>query len=209
MKAPQFREVRIADLKQAKFNPAQRTGPRAIAPLVNSIGKIGLMYPILIGKDYGIIDGHRRVAAYKELGLETIPAIIKVGDSSDEEVYADVNWTARKMSGNEALQVYLKEPKAINTFFRNRFDRMVEVLGMPRVRQMAKQGMTFQIYLIACKIAAYCSQDATSVPAIVDWLMKHQPVGMVMSAMASGQSPAPIIKACKAGRTLKFKAIVS
>lgn len=55
--------------------------------LVNSIASTGLMQPITVrsvGENYEIIDGHRRVEAYKMLGKEDIPAIIK--EASEQEI---------------------------------------------------------------------------------------------------------------------------
>lgn len=58
----------------------ERTGEEQ-AELVESIRTTGMLVPVivrplLLGK-YEIISGHRRVAACKELGIDTIPAIVK------------------------------------------------------------------------------------------------------------------------------------
>lgn len=39
-----------------------------------SIEEYGLRTPIVVGSDYTIIDGYRRVSVYKELGYDFIPA---------------------------------------------------------------------------------------------------------------------------------------
>ena len=58
----------------------ERTGEEQ-AELVESIRTTGMLVPVIVrpllrGK-YEIISGHRRVAACRELGVDTIPAIVK------------------------------------------------------------------------------------------------------------------------------------
>lgn len=57
----------------------ERTGEEQ-AELVESIRTTGMLVPVIVrpllrGK-YEIISGHRRVAACRELGVDTIPAIV-------------------------------------------------------------------------------------------------------------------------------------
>jgi hypothetical protein len=203
----QFREFRIADLKAAHYNPPSRTKDEAISGLVRSIGDIGLLYPILVTNDGTIIDGHRRVAAHKELSMETIPAIIGVGDPN--KLYASVNVTSRKMGGNEALQVFLKEPEAITSLLRARFNKMIEVLGEPRVRKMARQGYSIRIYNRARQVAIYCDQDEVMIPTIFDWLITTQTHTALSAALVNDVSPGTIMKAVRSNRKLKLTSVVS
>lgn len=78
-------------------NPQQ---PRAVfdeddlAELVHSIREVGLLQPIVVrplsgfpGKNYELIMGERRLRACLEIGLETIPAIVK--ETADENMLRD------------------------------------------------------------------------------------------------------------------------
>src|SRR4051794_34163023 len=116
MKAPQFREVAVDRLRSSPFNPPHRT--KRIADLIRSMGMVEMIFPIMVSKDYVVIDGHRRVAAAKRLGWKTVPAVISVRDAA--EIYAHVNGAVRKMAGNDALNVYLKNPEAVVPWLRSR-----------------------------------------------------------------------------------------
>lgn len=55
---------------------------KALDGLISSIKETGLLQPItvhMVGENYEVIDGHRRLQAYKEIGRGNIPAIIKDG----------------------------------------------------------------------------------------------------------------------------------
>ena len=56
-----------------------------IAQIKNSIEKFGFNDPIAVNEDMGIIEGHGRYLAAKELGLKEVPCIILSGMTADEE----------------------------------------------------------------------------------------------------------------------------
>lgn len=206
MKAPQFRELRLKDIKSAAHNPPGRVAKDHIRDLVGSIGDVGLLHPILVTEENVIIDGHRRAAAYKELGYETIPAIVGRGDPN--HLYASVNAASRKMGGNEALMVWLKQPEAVVPLLRARFDAMRQILGDDRVRSLAKHGYSIRMYNRARQICMYCDQDISKVPTIFDWLMRFPGVSTVLTAMEQGVSGDVLMRAVRQGRHLKLTAIV-
>ncbi len=50
-----------------------------IAGLAASIGRVGLIYPLVVspsGDGYVLVEGHRRLAAYKRLGKQTVSCIV-------------------------------------------------------------------------------------------------------------------------------------
>lgn len=56
-----------------------------IAQIKNSIEKFGFNDPIAVNENMGIIEGHGRYLAAKELGLKEVPCIILSGMTADEE----------------------------------------------------------------------------------------------------------------------------
>lgn len=71
-------ELSVSDLVAAKRNP-NFMAPDRYKRLVRFIDKIGFVQPILVHEvdgSYVIVDGHHRVRAAKELGLETVPAVL-------------------------------------------------------------------------------------------------------------------------------------
>lgn len=74
----------------ARCVPSPANKARALdAAFLASIQAEGVLQPVLLryhpaGEDYEIVCGHRRVAACKELGLDTVPAVIR--EMSDDQV---------------------------------------------------------------------------------------------------------------------------
>ena len=89
--------ARLAFLSPHKIvpNPQQPRkdfDPEDLAELVHSIREIGILQPIVVreipGQDtYELIMGERRLRASKEVGLESIPVIIR--DTADEDMLRD------------------------------------------------------------------------------------------------------------------------
>lgn len=96
--------VRVPGAHLAQLSPLEITPnpqqPRAVfdeedlAELVHSIREVGLLQPIVVrpltglpGKKYELIMGERRLRASLEIGLATIPAIVK--ETADENMLRD------------------------------------------------------------------------------------------------------------------------
>lgn len=77
----------VTALKNA--NNARRHSKKQIRQIAESIRRFGFTNPVLIRDDGGIIAGHGRVMAAKELGLETVPTL-KLSHLTPEEVRAYV-----------------------------------------------------------------------------------------------------------------------
>ena len=56
-----------------------------IEQIMNSIQEFGFNDPIAINEDMGIIEGHGRYLACKELGIKKVPCIIVSGMTANEE----------------------------------------------------------------------------------------------------------------------------
>ena len=76
-------EIEVAKLKFAPWNPRAKITPESVADLAASIKSLGMIQPVvaMIDADGGatLIAGHRRLAAAKVAGLETVPCDILVG----------------------------------------------------------------------------------------------------------------------------------
>jgi ParB-like chromosome segregation protein Spo0J len=67
-----------AALKPRKSNP--RTHSKAqLKQIADSIRAFGFTNPILVDQENGLIAGHGRLEAAKQLGLETIPTVCLAG----------------------------------------------------------------------------------------------------------------------------------
>src|SRR5437762_10465504 len=105
---------------------------------------VGQLLPLLVTKDNTIVDGHRRWAAAKQMGLDTLFCLVVEGDA--DTIYAAVNTTAMKMSGNDALGVWLRNPKAVSSNMATRLAKIESVLGRKLMEQMYAKGMSSNAY---------------------------------------------------------------
>lgn len=79
-------EIPLIDITPNPSQPRQRFDQEAFAELVASVGKHGVVQPVLVRqKDdcYELIAGERRWRAAKEAGLTTIPAVVKTSDDGE------------------------------------------------------------------------------------------------------------------------------
>lgn len=79
--------IKLSDLNNNPYQPRKTFQEEKIKELAESIDKNGLLQPIIVKKavkGYYIVAGERRTRAFKLLGREEIPAIIK--DFSDDEM---------------------------------------------------------------------------------------------------------------------------
>jgi ParB family transcriptional regulator, chromosome partitioning protein len=77
--------ISISQISPSKYQPREIFKKEKLQELVSSIREKGVVQPVLVreiqGGRYELIAGERRFRAVKELGFETIPAIIRKVDS--------------------------------------------------------------------------------------------------------------------------------
>ncbi len=84
----QIRMISREEVYPNENQPRKVFNPEALAELAQSIRQHGMIQPILVAKKnkgYMIIVGERRWRAAREIGMETIPCIVK--EYSDRELY--------------------------------------------------------------------------------------------------------------------------
>ena len=86
-KKPKVEAIPLAALTPFRNHPFQVKEDEEMAQLMRSIADAGVLSPALArplpGGGYELISGHRRLAACKALGMDTMPVIIR--DLTDEE----------------------------------------------------------------------------------------------------------------------------
>lgn len=184
--------VEVKKLKLAHFNPSTRCN--SIGSMVESIKEIGLLSPILVTKAMDVVDGHRRIASYKKLGLTEIPAILVTGDQA--VLYSQVNGCAKKFSGNEALECYLKEPNALPPKSRAHHLEAEENLGRALLNRICKEGGSIATYKGAKQLAKLVDKVTPEVlTKIVKWMLHFNCQSICQKAIRAGTSPGLIIAA--------------
>jgi ParB family transcriptional regulator, chromosome partitioning protein len=87
--APLVEHIPLDKIRPSPRNP--RRGPEQIAALAESIRAYGLLQPLVVRRrrrGYELVAGHRRLAALRQLGWETAPAIVRVADEDEAYVLA-------------------------------------------------------------------------------------------------------------------------
>jgi hypothetical protein len=204
MEQPQVKVVRVKGLKPAPHNPAHRIGAARIRKLVESMSEVGLIYPILIDQGGVVIDGHRRLAAAKKLGWKEVPAIVCSGDR--DRVYASVNVTAVRMTGNDALGVWLSNPGAVTPHTDKYLAKVESVVGRDLLRRMYRHGLSASTYRMAVQIARYCDcEDSATVARVIEWLMTLSLTFQARKAMEAGESPRLLLRAVRGMKPIRMK----
>jgi hypothetical protein len=200
----QVKMVKIAKLKLATYNPQGRTRGKGILALKRSIADIGLMYPILVDKDNNVVDGHRRIAAMKELGLDEVPTLMTSGENAKDTVYSQINATAMKMTGHQNITVFLKNKNAVTASARNRYQRVIERFGLPVLRQIANAGMSMNVVKTAQRVANFLDiEDDSEIRDIIRWLILHRNSRSVHAYIETGQSGRALLMSIKAKKPLR------
>lgn len=88
-------DVAVGALKPAPWNPRGEITPESVSDLVGSIKSLGVIEPLVAMENMTLISGHRRLAAAKLAGLETVSCDVLVGVD---------DMTARRMTIIENLQ---------------------------------------------------------------------------------------------------------
>lgn len=81
-------EIEINSIKVNPFQPRTHFNEEALKELADSIRELGVIQPITVrkmeGNNFQLVSGERRLRAAKSIGLETIPAYIRL--ANDEEM---------------------------------------------------------------------------------------------------------------------------
>lgn len=76
----EIKEIRVADCVPFEDYPFQIRDNAEMEMLTDSIRESGILMPVAVRpkeKQYEILSGHRRIHACKQLGIETVPALVK------------------------------------------------------------------------------------------------------------------------------------
>jgi hypothetical protein len=196
-----IKTIPLKSIKAAGWNPTSRTSD--VSPLAASIQRVGLLCPILVTKNNEIVDGHRRVAAAAKLGWSEIPAIVAEGDHA--EMFVEVNGQKKPLSGNETLQVYLKEPKAVSARVRGSIEELEDIAGRQMLVRMAKENFTLGTWHAAKAIARASDSEGEKVLVkILRWLMKYRCARNATRALNSGTAPSKIMAAINNDKPIRI-----
>lgn len=82
---PKIIMMDLTEIKPYENNP--RFNDNAVDSVANSINEFGFKVPIVVDKDYVIVNGHTRYKASQKLGLKQVPVIV-ADDLTEKQIKA-------------------------------------------------------------------------------------------------------------------------
>jgi len=129
--------VKVNEIKVGKHEQRLEEDPMVFAELVNSIGRLGLLTPLIVSQgDNGIVlvAGHRRLAAIKKLGYAEVLCIVRQSSETvDAETTFAENFCRKSLTP-------IEQACAIDQCYKN---------GSMTVEQMAKAFHRSQTWITA------------------------------------------------------------
>lgn len=154
-----FREVPVAKIVPAKWQPRREFAEAAIDELAESIRAEGLIQPVTVrpaGDGFELIAGERRLRAFRKLGIKTIPArVIKASDAGSAAMTLIENLQRENLNPVEEALGYA----SLMRDFHLTQDAVSERVGKPRatvantVRLLALDRET-QGYIVSGRLSA-------------------------------------------------------
>lgn len=189
----ELRKFKVAELIRADYNPPRRAVASYCTDIIETAKTLGILTPITVTPDGVIIDGHRRVASAKYLGIKELYAVIDPRDA--EEIYAAINSGRKPLTGNDKLSVYLKSPMAVDPKARVRLRSMERRIGRKGLMVIAKDGGSLATMNQAVQVCRYLNKDDSYLPRVAVWLAVKGMTYKVRRAMEDGTPPSVIISA--------------
>lgn len=132
--APEMlRELPISELQAGKYQPRQHFDDAMLSELASSIAEHGILQPLVvrsIGKDkYEIIAGERRFRAAQQVGLKTVPSVVK--NYTDKQALAVALIENLQRSDLTVLEVAVGLQKLVDDFTLTH-ERVAQLVGRSR-----------------------------------------------------------------------------
>lgn len=200
--------VEVKKLRCSDFNPPQRTDPKALQDLLESIKKGGIKHPLDVTLDNIVIDGHRRLACAKQLLHSKVPVIYH--DAKTPESMRDLWWdlarSTRKMSPAEVLWFYSRGGKP-DGHTGSDIERLTAAVGDDGVLLLAEmQNVTPAVIDEARKVARYCGrrEDQEFIAEALWWLLKHKQRTSIRHVIDLRLPHTTLLEAIAEDRPIKF-----
>ena len=158
-----------------------------------SIKDHGLQYPPLVTRlpdgSLQLIDGHRRIKAIKDLGINSVTVIVANGNADD--LFADVSANVKALNASQWLEVYLKGGMVGNSATRTNIKKLEETAGREFLVRLKQSGLSPTIWQVAGRFMKYTglNGEPETKAQVLEWLLNHK-LSRKVSTWISGQNSA-------------------
>lgn len=198
-------QVKPSALIAANYNPEIRTWKKELNALLLSIKEHGILNPILVDSEMNVIDGHRRLACARLLKLATIPIVVSDTKLTKDECYETINTTARKMSANEMIYVYVKGGR-VPAKIEKRIKHLENILGSSELKKLGNKYISISVLSQGTKVSNFCNDKSPKfMKDAILWIVKHKQSYKVRKAMEDGVAKVSLKKAIVNDRPLKYE----
>lgn len=214
MSTPTIKYISPDTLVPAKFNPASRIEERRLKYLKRSMEEHGFLdaFPIIVGEDNVVADGHRRLTVAKILGIDKIPVLVINGGLSLEQ-YWSLNSISESPSATEVLEAYTKGMLVLPEKHRNNILLLQTILGGKRqLKELFRKGkFSPALYQQSKRVANYCSRgdEPEFISAVICWLVENKMQHVIRVALENNVEPKVLISAVEENRPLSIVANVA
>jgi len=155
--------AKVGEIRTAGFDPPIRTCRENIEDLVESIQLHGFLpYPLLIGKDGYLGDGHRRLAAAQVCKLAELP-VIRVAGRTAAQIWIDMNGPGKRALRTPEMLAAVAagyDVELLPTAQRRPMQHIISLIGTDGVKKLARCGASPEAWGRAWALANYC-EDTT------------------------------------------------
>jgi hypothetical protein len=188
--------IPVSKLKSAKFQPEGRDSRGKLRLLVKSIetNKFWTHEQIAIDSNFNIINGHRRVAAAKELGIEEVPCVVVSGNP--QKIFSWMNDTPKPMSSRDVLSGYLRGNKTLTPKHKPHLELITDILGKDGATYIYSRGASHRVIHYAYELVRYLGRDETdrnNLAKTTRWLVEHKMQYIVRDHIYVRHTPPEVI----------------
>lgn len=174
-----------ARLKPARYNPETRTTTKNLKFLLESMRRYGFLseFPIITDPHGHVIDGHRRLACAKLLGIKRVPCV--VSNINPADLWGEICQDSRPLSPTEAGVAYLHGLDPLPTKHAKKVGDFIALAGQDTFEYVVNNGYSYTILAQAKGIANFCNKSSEDgfVRKTLYWLIKHRMQYLVRSAI--------------------------
>lgn len=180
----------VDDIAISGQNPAQRTRQSALRRLEESIAARGIITPLIVDQDGILVDGHRRLACAKRLGISHVPVVV-VHDS-DGSLYPEINDSLRRWQSVEWLYRHQLGGTVPERQRRN-IELIAELCGPELLALMADTRQSphaiLTIAKFACRRMDIDPLDRAFFGKTISWLVRRRYSSRVYRSLGDGMPP--------------------
>ena len=205
-----FKTMTLNKLMFNPKNPVIRTDTTHLGfkSLVSNIRKNGLLTPIIVSSNGTVIDGNRRLAALKIIGVKEAPVVVHNSTSNKhfDDLFVSCNEDTMQISACQELERYLNGAKIKATTL-VAIEKVREIGGIRVLRQIVNVGKSPITFSIAVgMIRAYTGRsDKVFLRKALKWMLTVGSAYRLKASIADYIPVSRLIKAIETGTPLVAK----